>query len=892
MVRQRILKGLYSLLLGIARGVVSLRYHVEVKGLEQLTPERLNRGGGILFLPNHPAEMDPVILTTILGRKFRPRPLVVEHFYYLVGFGFFIRLAGALPLPNMQNSANRWKQKQMQKQFDAIRSELNKGEQFLIYPAGRLKLEQREVLGGASFIHNLLQECPKVNVVMIRTTGLWGSRFSRALTGSVPEFGKMLLEGMKIVLKNGIFFAPRRKVTIEIAVAPCEFPYQGSRLEVNQYLEEWYNRVPDPLTLVSDCFWKQSFPEIKVKEKKEMALVEVPQKVRKEICAQVAALARQPVEAIKDEVHLARDLGLDSLDIAELHAFLDRNYDVGEVQPSSVQTVQDLLQAAVGARKEEAKVEKRKGVTSFPEEPSRPPIRPPQGATLQEAFLRSCDRMGKHAVCADALTGVISYARMKKAALALAEHFKKLPGDYLGVMLPSSTAAYTTVLACLLAKKIPVMLNWTIGARALDHAAAVTGLQVVLTSRRFLDRLDVVELGTLEDRLLLLEDVRARLSLKEKLRGFYLSTKSCDSLVKTVGLAAIKQSDPTVVLFTSGTEALPKGVPLSHENLLSNQSAAISSVAFTTKDLMYCVLPPFHSFGFSVTGLLPILTGLKAYYAPNPTDSHGMASDIAHWRPTLFCCAPSFVRMLFSVAAPEQLLSVKLFVTGAEKTPSELFEAVAKLGPGHELIEGYGITECSPIVTLNLPGKPLSGVGRPLPGIELMIIDLETRQRLPQGQEGEICIAGCSVFSGYLGSDRSPFLFLDGKRWYCSGDRGYLTEDGALILSGRLKRFVKIGGEMVSLGGLEEELQRLSQEKGWGPPVQDVPTLAITARERESEKPSIVLSCTFDLTKEQVNAALEEHGYGRLIKIAEVRKLDQIPVLGTGKTNYRALEEG
>lgn len=208
------------------------------------------------------------------------------------------------------------------------------------------------------------------------------------------------------------------------------------------------------------------------------------------------------------------------------------------------------------------------------------------------------------------------------------------------------------------------------------------------------------------------------------------------------------------------------------------------------------------------------------------------------------------------------------------------------------MLEGYGITECSPIVTLTRPKKPRRGVGQPLPGIELCIVSPETCEVMLPGQEGEICIYGPNVFKGYIGTDKSPFIELDGRRWYLSGDRGHLEPDGSLMLSGRLKRFVKIGGEMVSLGGLEEELLKMAQEKKWiGTVKEDAPPLAVAVLEKNSEKPLMILFSTFDVSKDEINQALLDKGYSTLVKIADVRKVPQIPVTGAGKTHYHALDE-
>lgn len=871
----------------IIKGLLSIRYRIRVVGLEHLTPKNLSKESGILFLPNHPAELDPIIVTTLLWPRFRPRPLVVEQFFYLKWGRYFMKLIGALPLPDFNGTVNKWKQRQIEKVFHTVQEDLKKKDNFLIYPSGKLKVSAAEILGGASFVANLLKECPQANVVLIRTTGLWGSRFSRALTGMTPDFTRMIWEGIKVVLKNGIFLTPRREVLIEIQPAPADFPRAGNRLEINQYLEKWYNsRGPEPLKLVSDLFWKQSLPQVAAPPKvSAQEAVSVPPQIEGEVIAMIGKLAQKNVSDIKREMHLARDIGLDSLDVAQIYVFLDEHYNVEGLVPGQLQTVEDVLRAAVGQmQKLERPAEGKDKKIDWPQELSRPAVSLPLGDTLAESFLRICDKMDGSVACADAVTGVLTYRRLKLAVLAMSQEIAKLEGDHIGVLLPSSVAAYISIFAILLARKVPVMFNWTVGVRALNHCVELSGVKVVLSSRRFLNELNNGDLGNVDDRLLLLEDLKDEISWVQKVRAFYRLLQEADKLIKHLDLRSVKPTDPGVILFTSGTETLPKGVPLSHINLLSNQRASLSCIDFQPRDILYGVLPPFHSFGFSVTGILPLLAGLRVFYAPDPTDSHGMARDIARWKTTLFCCAPTFIRSLFHVAKPDQLKTLRYIVSGAEKAPDELFNFVAKMGNGAQLLEGYGITECGPIVTFGRPGKPHKGVGEAVPGVELRIIDAENG-------DGEIIIRSPSVFSGYLGNPKNPFLTIDGQTWYKSGDRGRL-EGRTLILSGRLKRFVKIGGEMISLGGLEEEILHLADRHQWVKiPPKEGPSLAVTVLERDSDKPQIILFTTFDITKEEVNLALRDCGYGRIVKIGEIRKMDQIPLTGTGKTHYRALDE-
>ncbi len=816
-----------------------LRYRIKVTGLEKLTPVNLPKKGGILFLPNHPAEIDPVIMSFILWPKYQVHPIVIEQWYHLKGIHYAMKLVEAVPLPDFNGAVNKWKQKKIAKAFAFVAEQLKKGSNFLIYPAGRLKHGPEEIIGGASFVHTVLQQCPEANVVLIRTTGLWGSRFSRALTGKSPEFSKVLWEGFKIVLKNLIFFTPRREVIVEIEPGPADLPIAGARLDFNKYLERWYNsKGPEPIKLVTDCFWKESLPKVEDQKKTELDdehWTISPEK-EQQVLAKISQLARRP--QVERSQNLNRDLGFDSLDVAQLVTFIEQKYEIEEVSSDQLDTVEDILKA-VAKGEGQKKIDEHVPQKTFPQE-SRPAVIKPVGKTLHEAFLRSCDRMGKFAACSDQTMGVVTYRRLKMIVLIMSQKIKQMEGEYIGILLPSSIMAYALVLATLLAKKIPVMLNFTLGSRALEHCKKVVDLKNVLSSRRFLDNMPGGDLENIDELIHLLEDIRETVSFWDKLHGIFGLFRNTDQLLKDFNLNQVSEDDTAVLLFTSGTESLPKGVPLSHKNILSDLKSAMECFEFLPNDILYGILPPFHSFGFAVTGMMPLMIGLRVYYAPDPTHSLAMLRDIEHWKLTLFISAPTFIKGVFNLAKPDQLKSLRYVVGGAEKVPQELFEFMEKRGG--EMLEGYGITECSPVVTLTRPKKPRKGVGQPLPGIDLCIVSPETREVMVPGQEGEICIHGTNVFKGYLGTDKNPFIELDGRRWYLSGDIGRLDPDGTLILSGRLKRFVKIGGEMISLGGLEEELIKMAGEKKWLPSVKDdAPPLAVAVSEKNTDKPLIIL---------------------------------------------------
>jgi long-chain-fatty-acid--[acyl-carrier-protein] ligase len=878
------------------------RYSVTIKGLEHLNPKELNKPGGVLFLPNHPTIfVDPTLVTLAIWKKYPIRPVIVEYMYYTPIIHTVMRFMNALPIPNFVNSSNSLKKKKADRVLETIIEDLRNKENFLIYPAGKTKHQAREIIG-ASGVHRIIQAVPEANVVLVRTTGLWGSRFSRALTGGPPPaMFPTIWWGVKVVLKNLLFFTPRRHVTIEFVPAGPDFPYQGSRLEMNRYLEKWYNR-PDgilpqegeepgeSLYLVSYSMWKEELPELPSAQKTEfnIDLSKIPLEIQKKVKKKISEITQVPIDKIEPQMNLAGDLGLDSLDNAELLSFLDDEFEVSGVPVHELTSVDKLMaiaahQISFGEKKEEEKMDLSQWEKPRPHEKAS--FFP--GKTIPEVFLNCCQTWNKEAACGDATAGVLTYADAKLRVVLLAEYIRHLPGDYIGILLPSSVAAYLTVLACQLAGKIPLMVNWTVGPRHLESIIALSNVQVILSSWVFLDRLENVDLNGIEDRIVMLEDVRRLFTLKDKLKAYYRSKMETESLLSLFNVKDKTQESIAVLLFTSGTESMPKGVPLSHKNILNNQQGAVDFVGLFQDDILLGMLPPFHSFGFTVTGILPLLIGIRAAYYPDPTDGKGVARAIEKWKATLICGAPSFLKGIFKNATPEQLKTLRLAITGAEKAPQELFDMVNALGHCR-LLEGYGITECSPILTANLSGDPARGVGHPLPGVELCIVNLESHQPVAQGEQGLILARGPNVFGGYLNKGlSSPFISVNGKEWYSTGDLGYFDPSGSLIISGRLKRFVKIGGEMISLASIEDALQKALGQKA----VQEEgPTLAVCAKEEAGEKTKIIVFTLFATTIEELNRILKDAGFSNLVKIYKVQQVTEIPLMGTGKINYRLLE--
>lgn len=891
------------------RAILWFRYRITYKGLENLTEETLNKPGGILFLPNHPSVfVDPASVAIGVWSKFSLRPMIVDYFYYQPIVNPIMRLMDAIPVPDFEGSSNSLKRKLNDKVLNTLINDLRNGENFLIYPAGTTKKTAKETIGGASGVHRIIQEVPEANIVLVRTKGLWGSSFSRAVTGGSPPLMPTIFAGLKYAFKNLIFFTPRRKVIVEYIPAPADFPYKASRLEMNRWLERWYNQ-PDGLTeqegdepgdslvQVSFSMWSYQVPEIYHPEKEDtsaFSLDSIDEEVKAKVTAEIAKITELDPEKITPKSHLSIDLGMDSLDISDLVAYVQDHYGIKNIAVSEMTTVGKVM--AIADKKVTLKEEKVSEAAIDFEKWHQPIVREKKqiapGNTIAEVFLNNCQRMGNAPACADVRSGVLTYKELKLRSLLLAEKIRHMPGEYIGIMLPSTVAAYVTAIAALIAGKIPLMVNWTVGPRHLEAVVKLSHVEVILTSWSFLDRLTGVDLDVIEDKLVMLEDLRRKFSLKDKLQAYWRSKLRTESLLKIFNIHKISKDSRAVLLFTSGTESLPKGVPLSHRNILSNQRSSCNSVDFYSDDVMIGMLPPFHAFGFTASGLMALLAGTRAVYFPDPTDGKKLAETVKKWGGTVVCGAPTFLKSMFRSGTQEDFATIRLCVTGAEKAPPELYQLAASLGICEEkLLEGYGITECSPVLTMNRPGKKASGVGEPLEGVELKIVHPETFEAMGDQESGLVLARGPNVFAGYLNTDvASPFVTIDGEQWYKTGDLGYLDEGGRLIICGRQKRFIKVAGEMISLTSLEDALLEMAVKKQWS--VNDEgPTLAICATEKPGEKPKIALFTKEAVELDEVNSALRQAGFSNLVKVTSVTQLEEIPIMGTGKISYRALED-
>lgn len=335
------------------RRIGSLRYSVRVKGFEKISS--LDQKKGILFLPNHPAYIDGFLFLPILWSKYFVRVVVADYVNRLFILRPFAYLIKAVPIPNLEKAVFAQAIEDTHAAINLVIEGLKKGESFVIYPAGRLRHSGKEVLGGASFVYRTLQAYPDVQIVLLRVRGLWGSSFSRAITGlcaHVP-LPPLIRKGIWTFLKNGIFFCPRRPVEIEFSTDLRDLPREGSRRAINRYLEKWYNDYPngseeEPIQLVSRSFWcedRETPAEMRSPLDEALGLP-VSKEVQKDVYSEIRRLLDAPNVEIRPDSNLALDLGLDSLDLATLAVHIAKVSKADGLHSEQFITVRDVLEFA------------------------------------------------------------------------------------------------------------------------------------------------------------------------------------------------------------------------------------------------------------------------------------------------------------------------------------------------------------------------------------------------------------------------------------------------------------------------------------------------------------------------------------------------------------------
>jgi len=518
--------------------------------------------------------------------------------------------------------------------------------------------------------------------------------------------------------------------------------------------------------------------------------------------------------------------------------------------------------------------------------------------SLAAAWIRSAKARPQQLALAD-IQGAneLSNRRALSASLLFARRIRRLsPEQNIGLLLPTSSAGLLTNLGGLIAGKTLVNLNYSAPLSALEAAVDQAGLRTIYTSQRFLAKLAQrgIDLTPLQSRtrFILLEELATTIGPVEKALTLLATILLPATLLGALFGRASRIEQPAAILFSSGSEGDPKGVVLSHRNIMANIQQVSDVLDTLPDDRIMATLPLFHAFGLTVTGLLPLIEGIPAICHPDPTDALTIAKGIARYKGTIFCGTSTFLRLFNrnSKVHPLMLQSLRLVVAGAERlNPAVRDGFQAKFNK--TILEGYGTTETTPVASVNVPdridssdwhiqhGSRSGSVGLPLPGSSFRIVDPATLASLPTGEDGLILIGGTQVMCGYLNDPQRTdkvILQLDGQRWYRSGDKGHLDEDGFLTIVDRYSRFTKVGGEMISLGAVEQAIGTVLPD--------GIEVLATTIPDPRKGEQIVLLYCGA-IDADRLRQLIECSGLNPLMRPSQLLATT-IPKLGSGKSDF------
>lgn len=494
---------------------------------------------------------------------------------------------------------------------------------------------------------------------------------------------------------------------------------------------------------------------------------------------------------------------------------------------------------------------------------------------LHHQFIKTAKLNRSKIAIKDKMTGaVISYSKALIASLIFAGKISKYEDKYIGIMIPNSAGVMLAVIGTVMSGKIPVMINYSTGAAENSlYAQKKCGFKTIITSRALLERIKCPMI----EGMTCIEDIMKNVTKIEKTKAALKSKLPASVLIKNLPQASL--DDTVCVLFTSGSESDPKAVQLSHKNIGSNVLDVTGMLHITKDDIIFSILPLFHVFGQQTNFWLPMTLGMTAVTYANPLEYKTIPKIIKNERCTMIAATPIFLAGYLRESKNDDFKKLHLVVAGADKTPDWLREGYREKH-NIEIVEGYGTTETSPVISVNRPefNKPGS-IGPAVPHCEIKITHIDTGETLATGEEGKIMVKGDLVMKGYIDEQNTSEAIVDG--WYFTGDIGILDEDGYLWHKGRLKRFVKIGGEMVSLVKTESMISQVLHKRI------DCCVVDIPDKVKGS---SLVVVVTEEIDKQQLKKDLA----GKLPPIAIPKKvlvIDELPKMGSGKADFRKITD-
>ncbi|MEA3316015.1 MAG: acyl-[ACP]--phospholipid O-acyltransferase [Campylobacterota bacterium] len=523
---------------------------------------------------------------------------------------------------------------------------------------------------------------------------------------------------------------------------------------------------------------------------------------------------------------------------------------------------------------------------------------------IETKYINTIKQQGSKIALIDAISGdSFSYYKMFTLNIIFKRIISKYNEQNIGLLLPTTPIGAIMNMAIILAGKTVVNINYTSSKEAILSSVLQSNIKTIFTSKKFISKLKTkgVDISSIFDdsiKLVYLEDSKKDISKLNFISTYLFIRYTPRFILQTIFKTNNTLDTPAAILFSSGSEGTPKGVILTHKNILANIRQISEMLNITTQEIFLGSLPIFHAFGLTVTTLLPIVEGIKLVCYPDPTDAVGVGKAVARNKVTFMVATATFIRLYLKNkrVTPLMFKSLEMIFSGAEKLNKTIADEF-KHKFGIDILEGYGATECSPLISANIPsaldtkywqtqiGTKFGTVGMPLLGCAVKIIDPLTLEELKADEAGLIIVNGENVMDSYLNNPektKEAFVEIDERRWYKTGDKGYKDKDGFITIVDRYSRFAKLAGEMVSLTAVENKIYECLGDK------EDIKLVCVNIPcDKKGEK--IVLLIDKDV--EFIKQKLLDFGIIPLWIPSEVKVILNIPVLGTGKINFKGAKD-
>ena len=523
---------------------------------------------------------------------------------------------------------------------------------------------------------------------------------------------------------------------------------------------------------------------------------------------------------------------------------------------------------------------------------------------LETVFIETVKKLGSKVAVVDSVTSdEYSYYKLFTLSILFSSFIKQNQEQNIGLLLPTTPIGAILNMAVLFSSKTMVNLNYTASKEAMLSAVEQANIKTIYTSKKFVKKLksksiDIEDIFDDSINIVYLEDLKPKISKFDYIKTYLTVRFAPTSFVKNLYSTSNSLDTTAAILFSSGSEGSPKGVMLSHKNILANIKQIKEMLNTQDDEVFLGSLPIFHAFGLTVTTLLPMIEGIKVVFHPDPTDAVGIGKAVAKNRVTFMVATATFIRLYTKnkKLTPIMFESLRLIFAGAEKlNPTVADEFKQKFAK--EVLEGYGATECSPLVSANIPdaldtsywqtqiGTKKGTIGMPLPGCAVKIIDPQTYEELPTDEDGLIVVCGANVMKGYLNNPektKEVFVEINGKSWYKTGDKGHIDKDGFITIVDRYSRFAKVGGEMISLTAVENKIYEFLGEDN------DTKLVCVNIPdEKKGEKIVLVI----DTKIENLKQNLAKYDINPLWIPSVIKEVEEVPVLGTGKIDFKGAKQ-